>query len=154
MILKNKKYKSFDVLLIVLRASPIYTILRVIFLLIFATVPTVVTALVTANFIDTATEVLQGTRPNNDIYLPFILLLVTLAAITIMGSLVNLITSKINFDLHRKLKPTMVEINAALDYKHIENIEIWELISRVTRDPVGSILFLVSRGFCVYSRLL
>ena len=132
------------------RASPIYTILRAVFLIIFATVPTVVTALVTADFINTATAILQGTRPHNDIYLPFVLLLATLAAITIMGSIVGLITSKMNFDLQRKLKPAMVEINAAVDFKHIENAESWELISRVSRDPVGSI----TSGFEGFLRIL
>lgn len=42
-------------------------------------------------------------------------------------------------DLQRGLKPSIVKIFAAFNYKHIENEKSWELISRVSRDPVKAI---------------
>ena len=48
--------------------------------------------------------------------------------------------SKVRVNLERCLKPTMVKILASFDYKHIENEKNWELISRVFRDPVKSIM--------------
>lgn len=149
-IFTKKTYKAFDVLYLVFHASPVYTVLRAILLIIFTTVPTTVMALVTASFVNTAKDILQGTCPYDDIYLPLILLLVTLAVITIINSVIQLTTSRINLDLQRKLKPAILEIHAALDFKHIENSESWELISRVSRDPVGSVI----AGFDGFMRIL
>lgn len=140
LIFTKKIYKGYDVLYLVFSSSPVYTLLRVILLVIFAIVPTAINALVIARFVDTATEILHGTRHHGDIYLPFILLLVTLAIITIINPVAELITSRMRFDLQSKLKPAILEIHSMLDFKHIENIESWELISRVSRDPVGSVM--------------
>ena len=43
-------------------------------------------------------------------------------------------------NFQRKLKTPFIKVYAAFEYKHIENAESWELISRVTRDPVKSIM--------------
>jgi len=102
--------------------------------------PTAMMALTTANFVDTALAILHGERPHDDIYIPLVLLLLVMGVFTTIGSVVQLISARISLNLQQKLKPAFIEINAALDYKHIENADSWELISRVSRDPVKSIM--------------
>lgn len=72
--------------------------------------------------------------------LPLVLLLFTLGVSTTIDAVVQLVSSRINLNLQRKLKPSVVKICASLDYKHIESAKSWELISRVSRDPVKSIM--------------
>ncbi len=136
----KKNYKSFDVLLLAFEASPVCTVLNILLPITQSIMQTAAMALATANFVDTAAAILQGARPRGDIYLPLGLLLFTLGVSTTIGAVVQLVSSCINLNLQRKLKPSMVKIYASLDYKHIESAGSWELISRVSRDPVKSIM--------------
>lgn len=136
----KKNYKSFDVLLLAFEASPVCTVLNILLPITQSIMQTAALALATANFVDTAAAILQGARPRGDIYLPLGLLLFTLGVSTTIGAVVQLVSSRINLNLQRKLKPSMVKIYASLDYKHIESAGSWELISRVSRDPVKSIM--------------
>lgn len=136
----KKNYKSFDVLLLAFEASPVCTVLNILLPITQSIMQTAAMALATANFVDTAAAILQGARPRGDIYLPLGLLLFTLGVSTTIGAVVQLVSSRINLNLQRKLKPSMVKIYASLDYKHIESAGSWELISRVSRDPVKSIM--------------
>jgi ATP-binding cassette subfamily B protein len=140
MTYSKKPYKAPDVLKLAFRASPVCAAVKVLLNFVQALMPTAATALATANFIDTATAVLQGGRPRGDITIPLILLLLVLGIFTTIGSVSQLLIARINLSLQRKLKPEMVKIHAALDFKHIENAESWELISRVFRDPVKSVM--------------
>ena len=140
MTLVKKKYKYFDVLRLAFQASPVCTVLDILLPITQSIMQTAVMALTTANFVDTATAILKGARPRGDIYLPLVLLLFTLGVSTTIGALVQLVSSRINLNLQRKLKPSVIKIYAALDYKHIESAKSWELISRVSRDPVKSIM--------------
>lgn len=140
MTLVKKSYKSFDALRLAFEASPVCAVLDILLPITQSIMQTVAMALTTANFVDTATAILQGRRPLGDIYLSLGLLLFTLGVSTTIGAVTQLVSSRINLNLQRKLKPSVVKINAALDYKHIESAESWELISRVSRDPVKSIM--------------
>ena len=138
--LDKNSYNTFDILRLVFQASPLCAFLHVLLSVIHAIMPTAAMALATANFVDTATVILHGERPHDDIYIPLILLLIVLGTFTTIGSVTQLISARISLNLMRKLKPVIVDINASLDYKHIENSKSWELISRVSRDPVKSVM--------------
>jgi len=140
MVLTDKKYKTIDILRFTIKASPVCAFLHMLLSALHAIMPTAAMALATANFVDTATAILNGERVHNEIYLPLFLLLLVLGIFTTVGSLVQLISARISLNLQRKFKPAVVEINAALDFKHIENADSWELISRVSRDPVKSLM--------------
>ncbi len=140
MIEINKNYRSFDALKLALAASPVCMVTDILLSVTQSIMQTGALALVTADFVDTASAILKGVRPRNDIYLPLVLLLVTLGVTTIIGALIQLASSRIRLNLKRRLIPSVVEIYAALDYRHIENNTSWELISRVSRDPVNSIM--------------
>jgi len=140
LLLAKKKYRSFDALWLAFEASPVCMILDLLLSITQSIMQTAVMALTTANFIDTATAILQGVRPLQDIYLSLDLLLFTLGVSVTIGALCQLDSSRISLTLQRRVKPTIVRIHAALDYKHIENGESWQLISRVSRDPVKPIM--------------
>jgi ATP-binding cassette subfamily B protein len=140
MIEINKNYRSFDALKLALVASPVCMVTDILLSVTQSIMQTGALALVTADFVDTASAILKGVRPRNDIYLPLVLLLVTLGVTTIIGALIQLASSRIRLNLKRRLIPSIVKIYAALDYRHIENNTSWELISRVSRDPVNSIM--------------
>ena len=150
MTFSKRTYKSPDVLRLVFQGSPVYTMLHVLLSFIRALMPTAATALTTANFVDTAAAILQGERPHDDIYLPLLLLLLVLGVYTTIDSVVQLISARIRLHLQRRLIPAVIEKHAALDFKHIENAESWELISRVSRDPVKSIM----DGFGAYTQFM
>lgn len=139
MTLRKKKYKSYDALRLALEASPVCTVLYVTLSVTQSIVQTAITAVATANFVDTATSILKSTRPYKDIYPALALVLITLGVVNMIGAVAKLTASKVSVNLWRSLKPAIVKIFAAFDYKHIENEKIWELISRVSRDPVKAI---------------
>ncbi|WP_277408402.1 ABC transporter ATP-binding protein [Lacrimispora xylanisolvens] len=140
MIEINKNYRSFDALKLALAASPVCMVSDILLSVTQSILQTGALALVTAEFVDTASAILKGVRPHNDIYLPLVLLLVTLGVTTIIGALIQLASSRIRLNLKRRLVPSVVKIYAALDYRHIEDNTSWELISRVSRDPVNSVM--------------
>lgn len=140
MNLRKKKYKSYDTLWLALEASPICMALSVALPVTQAIMQTAITAVATANFVDTATAILKSVRPYKDIYPALAMVLLTLGGVNLIGAVAKLATSKVSVDLQRNIKPVIVKIFAALDYKHIENEKSWELISRVARDPVKSIM--------------
>ena len=139
-MLSKKSYKALDTVWLAFRASPVCSAIIIILSVVYAVLPTAATAVVTANFIDIAAAILMNERPHNDIYIPLILLLLVLGLFTTLNSVMQLFTSRINLNLQYKLKPEILKIHAALDFKHIENAASWELISRVSRDPVKSIM--------------
>lgn len=140
MTLQKKKYKSYDTLRLAFGASPVCMTLYAVLPITQSIMQTAVTALATANFVDTATSILQSTRPYQDIYPALAIVLVTLGFVNTIGAIAKLTASKVNVNLKRSLEPAMVKICASLDFKHIENEKSWELISRVSRDPVKSIM--------------
>ena len=140
MTLTPKTYTTTDVLKLTYQTSPICAVLLGLFSITQAVMPTAATALATAHFVDTALAILQGNRPHNNIYIPLILLLIVLGINTTIGALSQLVRARLNLNFQRKLKPAVVEKHARLDFKHIENADSWELISRVSRDPSGSLM--------------
>lgn len=68
MTLKKKSYKSYDTLLLAFQASPACMLLYVILPIAQSILQTAVTAVATAAFVDTATEILTSLRSYQDIY--------------------------------------------------------------------------------------
>ena len=90
MTLSRKAYKLYDTLRMAFQASPASAALYAMLSIIQAIMPTAAMALATANFVDTATAILQGKRPHNDIYLPLIVLLALLGVFTTVGAVSQL----------------------------------------------------------------
>lgn len=146
--MNKRTYTAIDALYLTFQASPVVAAVHVMLSALQAVMPTAVMALATANFVDTAMNLLQGNGIHSDIYVPLILLLLVLGVFTTMGSVIQLVKSNIGIKLQRKLKPAMLHKHSALDFKYIENNHSWELISRVTRDPATSVM----NGFDAFIR--
>lgn len=140
MTLMKKEYKSYDALRLALEASPVCMLLYVILPVTQSVMQTAITAVATANFVDTATAILQSTSPYQRIYPALAWMLLTLGMVNMIGAIARLAAAKVNVSLQCSLKPALLKVSAALEYKHIENEKSWELISRVTRDPVKAIM--------------
>ena len=126
MPLAKKKYKSYDALILALKASPVCTVLKFLLSVTQSIMQTAVMAVATANFVDTAAEILNNVRPQNDIYLPLVLLLAALGVVNTIGAVAKLAGARVSVKLQRKLKPSLIKVYAAFEYKHIENAESWE----------------------------
>lgn len=140
MTLKKKQYKSYDVLGLAFEASPACMLLYAVLPVVQSVMQTAITAVATANFVDTAVAVLNHTQAYQRIYPALALVLITLGVVNTIGAGAKLMAARVNVGLQRRLKPDIVRILAAFHYKHIENEKSWELISRVSRDPVKAIM--------------
>jgi ATP-binding cassette subfamily B protein len=140
MILHKKTYKTYDTILLAFKLSPVWIALHMLLTLAQAIIPTAGMAIATANFVDTAMAILNGERLYGDIYLPLIVLLLVLGLVSTIGSVSRLISVRIHLNLRLKLTPAVVEAHALLNFKHIENANSWELVNRVSGDPVGSVM--------------
>lgn len=132
MHLQQRKYTKIDVLRIPFSINPFLVILKLGLTVIEAIVSTFVLALATASFVDGALAVFEGQADISSIALPLGLLLAVICFVSVSGSLSQLIGSKIKFNLDLELVPAILEVEANLAYKHIEDEESWELIERVS----------------------
>ena len=140
MLLTKKKYRAIDSVRLPFRVSPVCTSLSVVLHMINALFSTALTALSTASFVDTASQILSGSRPHDDIYLPLLFLMLVLGVNITMGAVLTLFRKRVQIQLHLKFKNEVVRIHAALDYRHIENAKSEELILRVSKEPVKSVM--------------
>ena len=139
-ILPIKRYNSLDALIFSFKASPYCLTLYAVVMLMRALIPTAFTALATSSFVDTAVAILQGNRPRDAIYAPLVVLLAVLGVASVISSVGDLLFARVEMNLRLKIKPMFVEKHAALEYRHIESADSRELVSRVSRDPVGEIM--------------
>lgn len=63
MTLVKREYKSYDVIKLALEASPICTVLDLLLPITQSIMQTVVMAMATASFVDTATDILNNMQP-------------------------------------------------------------------------------------------
>ena len=96
MIILNHTYKAADALRLPFKAAPVNTVLYALLSVIQAIMPTAAMAAATANFVDTALMILQGSRSHDDIYLPLALLLTVLCVFQTVGAVIELIRSRIS----------------------------------------------------------
>lgn len=88
-----------------------------------------------ADFLDKAVAIANGKRDYNDIFLPIILLASSVAYIWISDRLIAFVQTKLEIKLKETLRVNITEKISKLEYKHIENEESWNLISRVAKQP-------------------
>lgn len=95
--------------------------------------------LVTADFIDTAIDIFNGRAERSSIYTPLILLMLMVAYSYLSWQLMSFINLKAEMKLTREYRSAVAEKRAKLEYRHIENNDTWDLISRTCQDPVAKI---------------
>lgn len=140
MKLEKRKYNVNDILRIPFKIAPYTLFMQILLYLVEALVDTVVLAYATANFIDTAIMIFKNNLPINQIYIPFGILLITIGFMSVTGSIMEMMNTRIKYALECNGTPALLEVQAKLDYKYIEDGESWELIERVSDEMIETFL--------------
>ena len=138
-ILQNKIYKLSYFIKIPFKTCPVYTIIEIINKILQALISPV-QVLIIANFIDTTFNIFNGQAVKNNIYLPLLLLMLTVAYSHLSDYLMRFVNLKLKMNMTTVYKKAIIEKRAKLKYQHIENNDTWDLISRTCRDPVEKII--------------
>ncbi|MHB1484205.1 MAG: ATP-binding cassette domain-containing protein, partial [Saccharofermentanales bacterium] len=138
MKIENREYKLRDFFKIPFNISPGFASLRVIDKIISALIPAL-QVLVTASFIDTTINIFNGQAVKNQIIFPLVCILLLIAYQYINFALIGLVKSKMDIKLTEAFRTAITEKRVMLEYRHIENNETWDIISRVGDNPVGKI---------------
>lgn len=138
MVIRAKDYKLYDLLIIPIKNSPFWSIITIAVRIFNALLPSL-QIYVTAKFIDTAVAIFEGKAERGQIMLPLFLTMGIISYQNIIRLLMDLIDLRINIKMTENFRQAIVEKRARLEYKHIENNDSWDLISRTCKDPVGRI---------------
>lgn len=131
---KKRKFNAFDIIYLTYIISPIYIFLLFVFTFFESILQTLLLALSTKYFIDTATNIFIKNKDFSNIYIPLFFLILVIAGINLFSSLYSLILSKIKFQLEKNLLPEIVKIQSYIKYKYIENNEFQEKIRILTTE--------------------
>ncbi|MDR0286414.1 MAG: ABC transporter ATP-binding protein/permease [Clostridiales bacterium] len=131
MKIQNKTYTLLDFIKIPFAVSPGMATLRVIFdRVVVAIIPSLL-VLATARFIDTALKIFNKQAVWNQITLPLICIILLIAYNYIQSELMDLVREKMDMNLAVAFRTAVLEKRAMLEYRHVENNETWDLITRV-----------------------
>ncbi|MGI6239478.1 MAG: ABC transporter ATP-binding protein [Christensenellales bacterium] len=133
-MLTKRQYGLIDLMRISLRAAPASSAALLIMSVIVGVLPSV-NALTTAHFIDTALAVRAGDLARAAINLPILLVVIVVAVNWFSHQASQFASRMLTLNLRKNLRTEMLEVCAQLEYRHIENPETWDLISRVTKTP-------------------
>ncbi len=134
MKLGKSKYTLWDVVAMPMRCAPVMATLVALQILLGGLAPTV-QIIVTANFINTAIAIAGGRGAIADIY-PMLLAVVGLIAYQwVTGELAKFAQVRLELALRSDVRTAIVEKRAALQFRHIEDHDTWDLISRVAKEP-------------------
>ena len=137
--LTKKHYKFYDLIGLAFKVAPMWATLHLILRLTAAFVPMLI-VLTTANFIDTSIEFVTGDGNIQRIYFPAIALGIIIAYQWINEDLFKFVSSKMTIVTRLTYKVELIDKQAKLAYKHIENQETYDLIKRIV-DPSETKIF-------------
>lgn len=138
-ILKPKTYGLWDFIRISFRAGPPESFVKILDKLISAVLPAL-QVLVTARFVDTAVGIFKGTMDVKQIYLPLGFLAAIVAWPLFWSNIMRIIDEKRYIRLDRLLRLRIVEKRGALESRHVENKDTWDLITRVSNHTAGRVM--------------
>ncbi len=137
MTITPRKYSALDFIRIPFRTQPVLSGLKALIVIVNALVPSI-KIIETASFVDTALDIFKN-GGGNRIYTPLLLLALISAYTYCFGIFMNLINTRLTLRLGEEFRTAVTEKRSRLEYRHIENNDTWELISRVSNNPEGRI---------------
>ena len=137
-ILKKKQYRLYDFIIIPFRISPFYITFKIIDNILISLLPAA-KVLLTTKFIDTAITIFNNQTANHNIYLSLFFLMIIIIVQNFNQYLVAYLDMKITFSMERFFVNSIINKREALEYRHIENNETWELINRTCNNAYGNI---------------
>jgi ATP-binding cassette, subfamily B, bacterial len=138
-ILYPKKYTLFDYIRINFIVAPWFCSISILLKIIDALVPAI-QIFITAMFVDTAIGVFKGSKEYNDIFLPLSLIILFAIYDYVFYNLIGFIKMKQYMKLSEYIKPVVIAKRAKIEYKHVENNETWDLISRTCENTPDRIV--------------
>lgn len=138
MLMEGRNYRLLDFVRIPFQISPLLTLIKVVNQLITASIPSF-QVLVTAIFIDTALAIFHGAEQYNQIFLPLTWMMLIIVYNYLNWSLLSFINLKMEMKMTESFRSAIVEKRSRLEYRHIEDNDTWDLITRTCGDPVGKI---------------
>jgi len=148
MTIAPRKYSALDYIRIPFRTHPVLSGMKALIIIVSALVPSV-KIIGTASFVDTALDIFKNGGYSR-IYAPLLLLALISAYTYCIGIFLNLINTRLTLRLGEEFRTAVTEKRSRLEYRHIENNDTWELISRVSNNPEGRI----SGGYEILLELL
>lgn len=142
MKIENREYTLLDFINVPFTVSPGMSFIRVIDKIIYALIPSL-QILVIADFIDTATNIVSGRVDKSKIVIPLMWILLLIVHQYVTFTLMGLVKSRMNIKIKENFQTAITQKRAMLEYRHVENNETWDLITRVGDDPSGKL----SKGF-------
>ena len=136
--LHSKKFVYADMFLLSFKTSPMYSIIFAVKNIIDALIPTL-SIFVTARFLDTAIAVYNNEAHISSVYGPVGFLAGIMLYTALIGVVMGLIDCNRNIYYRSKLVPEMLEKQAKLKYRHIENPKTADLINRVCPNYSGNV---------------
>lgn len=134
MIIESKKYGIKDMIKIPCQCAPVAAILLAAQLLLNGLMPTL-QILATAHFIDSALMVVRDNADISLIYPPMLSVVAIIAFSWVSAQLVKFLQVRLELAVRERFRTALVVKRAKLAYKHLENDETWNLISRVSKSP-------------------
>ncbi|MDF2538047.1 MAG: transporter ATP-binding protein [Herbinix sp.] len=138
MKIENREYKLRDFIKIPYAISPGMASLRIVDKIIYALIPAL-QIVTSALFIDTAISIFNEQAESKKIIFPLVCILLLIAHQYVNFALMGLVKSKMDIKLTEAFRTAITEKRVMLEYRHIENNETWDIISRVGNDPVEKI---------------
>ncbi|MCL1935338.1 MAG: ABC transporter ATP-binding protein/permease [Defluviitaleaceae bacterium] len=138
-MLNKKKYSITDMFSLAFKASPIWASIVFFNNIIIAVLP-VFTIFISARFIDLVLTSFQNNTDNENAFALILLLGAIGAYKWIMGDVIKFAENKIILSSRIKYQLSILEKRAKLDYKYIEDQNIYDLIERVNKDADQRIL--------------
>lgn len=130
----KKQYNILDLGRIPFRCAKGYSFLIAFQRILDGIVPSI-QILITAKFLDVAMQIANGKSNLSEIILPLSLIGALIAYTWLSSQIIKFVEYKLEFKLRERFRVSITEKVAKLQYKHIENQETWDLISRVSKQP-------------------
>lgn len=135
----NKKYTVWDYIRIPFMSCPVCTLIIGINRIVSAFIPSLV-VLITADFIDTAIAVFNGEKDFSAIYLPILYYMLVVVFQNLNYTLVyGFINIRYDMAIYHNVRSELALKRGRLEYRHIEDNESWNLISRVCDDSLVNV---------------
>lgn len=136
---KNKLYGMLCYLYIPLKICPLYTWIIFVNRIITALIPAA-TVLVTADFVDKVMNYNRGEIGYQKVLISIGLYLIIIIYSNINQTIIrNFINTRYDMKITQKFSVAMIEKQAHLKYKYIEDNNTWDLINRVCANPLEKI---------------
>ena len=138
-ILQNgKEYNLMDFIKTPFKVGPGLLLVKVVNQIISSIIPSI-QVLVTASFIDTAIAIFNGNMEYNRIFIPLTGLMLIIIYQYLNSSLISYVNLKLEMSLTEIIRTEIAYKRSKLEYRHIENNDSWDIITRTCGDPIGKI---------------